>query len=146
MSRPKKVFLLAVVLLVPASEVVLNLVRGPVAYVVVGNEGTTPIEDLQVVCGRSRAVVAWIAPGSSARVSLAGRQANSLRLIFRQSGNPLGGYAISDFNPAMMSRDGAQLVFNIREGQVERYQSEITNEPMARRVWRWILDSRVNSY
>lgn len=125
MDRPRRNLLLAaLVLILVAVEVGLNLARPPAGCVRISNEGNEPILDMVATCGKARASVARIAPGEMADLVLNRRGKAPLSIRFRQRGNPLTSIDLPEFDPGQMERDHNRLVLTIRIGEVERYQEE----------------------
>jgi len=145
MSRPRrKLIIVGVVLLLVAAEIGLDTLREPVACVTVVNDGVAPVERLSISSGRRRAEIAAIAPGESANVYLAGRGRKTLALAFRQQGNALTNFEISDFDPAALHREGFKLVISIQANQVTRYQEHAepsTLGRLGRNVRDWLARS-----
>lgn len=136
---------LAIVALLIAAEVGLNLLRGPAGCVEVVNEGSDPIEGLVLTCGTERQDVARVPSGTSAHIYLGGDGSKPLVLKFRQRGNVLGTYEVPGFNAGYLRRDGFKLVLKIRPGEVERYQDdEEPSTPVAslvHKAWKGIETS-----
>ena len=126
MSRPKRNLIVAgaLVLLVIAAEVALNLLQPPLARVQVVNEGEAAIEDLRVAYGRKEAGIARLGPGESVHLSFAGWGRRDLSLKFQQRGNALTGFEVGEFDPPELCRDGAKLVIVVKPNTFERAQED----------------------
>ena len=134
--------LLAVFALLFGGELLFEWWRGSEAVVVVANAGATPIENFVLSHGGSRSTIPLIAPGSSVRIFINGRDfltngpdTASLAFTFRQEGNPLNSFELPDFSPAQLEREG--LMLNVRilpDGQVERFGdlNDDTGPPLTR--------------
>src|SRR5262245_53837600 len=107
MSRTsRKVVAVGVVLLLVGAEVALRRMQRPAGCLVGGNQGDEPIVGLVASCGASRAEVARIAPGETARLFLVGPPKTPLKLTFRQRGNALTSFEVPEFDSALLRKDG----------------------------------------
>ena len=128
--------LLALIALLVGGELGFEWWRGSEAVVAVENAGTTPIEDFVLLHGGGKSSIPLIAPGSSVRIFINGRDSAPLSFNFRQVGNPLNSFELPEFSPAQLERDG--LMLNVRilpDGQVERFGdlNDDTGPPLTRR-------------
>ncbi len=126
MSRKKRGILAvaAVVGLLVATEIGLNILSGPSATVQIDNLGVEPIEGLEVSAGLSRDGPAKVDVGGSIRFQLRGTDAQTLFVKFRQRGNPLNSYELPGFDPALMHTEGSRLILQIRANEIIRFQDE----------------------
>jgi hypothetical protein len=142
MPRPsRRVVVVGAVLLLIGAEVALRRVQQPAGCLVVGNQGDEPIVGLVASCGASRAEVARIAPGETAKLFLVGPPKTPLRLTFRQRGNALTSFEVPEFDTALLRKDGSRLVLNVRTNEVERYQEEDDPSLLRRNAqgaWDWL--------
>ena len=89
MSRKKRgIFAIVAILgLLFAIEVGINLWSGPSATVQIDNLDAEPIEDLELILGTNRDGPSKLEPGGSARFELHGRGERTLVVQFRRRGN-----------------------------------------------------------
>jgi hypothetical protein len=132
---PRNAVIVGVILLLIGAEVALRRMHQPVGCVVVGNQGDEPIVGVVASCGASRAEVARIAPGETAKLFLFGPPKTPLKLTFRQRGNALASFELPEFDSALLLKDRSRLVLNIRTNEVERYQEEDDPSPLRRGAW-----------
>ncbi|AGA30087.1 hypothetical protein [Singulisphaera acidiphila] len=145
MSRRKRnLTIVTVVLLFVAAEVGLQLLRPPVAYVRVVNQGGEPITNLRLVSGQSAATLAKLPEGETATLPLEGRGDQTLLVTFQQKNNSLSNFEIPVFNPAALQSEGFSLVLVIRQGEFERYQDDGEPSKLGRLsawFWSWLEKS-----
>ncbi len=113
-----------IVALVIGSEVALELYYRGEALVVVENLGAEPVEGLTLINGTERVEFGKISAGGQAKIYLAGKGENTLRLEFRQRGNALTNYQLPGFAASQMYREGYKLRVRLRSNEVERFQEE----------------------
>lgn len=141
MSRRAHIVLISVIVLALGIELVVWLLQGSRTSVEIANLGATAIEELVVTYGGSKVAVGHLGPGDTTRVTLSGSEKGSLSLSFTQSGNPMSGFLLPDFDPRSMRRDGLRLVLQIKPNEVVKFMDdETTSSPLGR------LRERIGDY
>ena len=142
MSRRVKIVLISVIILVLGIEVAVRLTRNSRTGVEIANMGEAPIENLVVSFGGSQVGVGHVGAGDTTRVWLSGREKGTLSLSFTQSGNPMSGFLVPEFDPRSMRRDGLRLVLHIKPDEVMKFmEDEVTSTPLGRlrdRISDWV--------
>lgn len=108
------------------------------------NEGLTPMEGLIANYGGSKVIAGTLAPGEKIKVWFSNAGKGPLSLEFTQSGNPLKGFKVDDFDPIELRHDGSRLVLVVKTGQVMRFveEEESMKSPprMLDRLIEWLRD------
>jgi hypothetical protein len=125
MSRRKWIILVALVTLLAVGGELLvrgwNTTKGCVQIV---NQGDELMDDLAVSYTRTKVSLGPLAPGNSTRVWFSAAGRGTLKLDFKQKGNPLKGFEYSEFNPGQNHRDGFKLVLVVKNNLVERFMED----------------------
>jgi hypothetical protein len=125
MSRRAWIIVAAlVVFLTVAGELVVrgwNATKGCVEIV---NQGDAVMDDLTVSYARTKVSLGTLRPGQSIKVWFSAAGRGSLQLDFKQKGNPLKGFQVSDFSPAQNHHDGFKLVLVVKNNVVERFMED----------------------
>ena len=133
MSRRARIVLVSVIVLALGIELCVWLLQGSRTSVEIANLGATAIEELVVTFGGSKVGVGHLGPGDTTRVALSGNEKGSLSLSFTQSGNPMSGFLVPDFDPRSMRRDGLRLVLQIKPNEVVKFMDDETaSTPLGR--------------
>jgi hypothetical protein len=104
------------------------------------NEGIAPMEGLVVSYGGGEVPVGLLAPGEKIKVWFSGAGSGVLTIAFTQTGNPMTGFKVDDFDPAELRRDGSRLVLIVNTNQVQRFIEEEESIKTSPRMFEKILD------
>jgi hypothetical protein len=121
MSRRSWIILILLVLLLTVgAEVVVQPWNSSKGCVQIVNQGDASIENLIVSYAETQVRVGKIGAGESAHVWFTAGQPGTLKLDFRQKGNPLNGFQVPDFDPMQNRLDGVKLVLVVKSNLVQR--------------------------
>jgi hypothetical protein len=142
LSRRWWIAAIAIVALVVAVEVGLNVFQPPRAYVEIINKGANPVQDLRMLCDGRETAVGTVAPGERVGVYVVAHRPSALIAKFKQAGNPITQVEVGDLDAAAMRRMSQKQVVALQEAGVERYMED--NPTWTERAWQkfkdWLSD------
>jgi hypothetical protein len=88
------------------------------------NQGDYPMDEVVVTYANTRVTVGSIGAGKSANVWLTIAGKGTLGLEFKQTGNPMKGFQVPEFNPTENLASGLRLVLTVKDNRVERFMDD----------------------
>lgn len=133
--------MLALVLAV-GSELTFGRLRTPKGCVLIINQSDAAMDDLIVSYGGTDVAVKRLGQSESINVWFTAGERGVLSLDYQQSGNPLNGFTVPDFDPLQNSRDGFKLSLVVRntviEKSVEDEETTTAAQTIIERIKTWV--------
>jgi len=144
LSRQKWIIVAAVLLIFAgAAEVAVHPWKVSRGCVQIVNQGDAAIEDLVLSYSGTKVRLGRLAAGQSSHAWFTAGKVGPLDLEFQQTGNPMTGFQVADFDPASNIGDGLKLVLFIKKDKVERAVDDDdtvkARESLIQRVKDWLL-------
>jgi hypothetical protein len=143
MSRQRLIIFgtLALVLAI-GSELTFGRLRTPRGCVLIVNQSDAPMDDLIASYGGTDVAVKRLGKGESINIWFTAGERGVLSLDYQQSGNPLNGFTVPDFDPLQNSRDGFKLSLTVRntviEKSVEDDETTTASQTIVERIKTWV--------
>jgi hypothetical protein len=123
-------------------ELALRRLQSPKACVQVINDGDGTMEDVIIEYNGTTVPVGRLPMGTSTHIWLTAGPKGLLRIDFRQKGNALKGFQVSDFDPMQNLQDAFKLVLVVKTNEIQKYVEDDEfrkdKETLGDRIKQWM--------